>query len=252
VQDYTKPPYSIDVNADKKAAFAGDTVAFTVKAGFFEGTPVSGLDVSYRLWGYQLSTKGNGGDITDLDGKIVVSETIRPTAEAMGQTNLTFAAEATLPEIGDTYKDASVRVFVNDMEINAQAKRTGNNVAMKAGVNSISLDKINDGTAEHYNDYLDKPVANKTLNVEVYRVYYKKVKYDEYYDFIEKKTLPRYRYEHNEEIIDKFNFTTGGDGTVEKTLNVPGREFESYYAKLAGVDGNGRKNDAERIFRHWL
>ena len=243
VQDYVKPPYKIDVTADKKAFFSDETATFTVKAGFFEGTPVSELDVSYNLsssYYSALDTAGVGQATTDIDGIVEVSQKIIPRESAQGQTNLYFAAEATLPEIGVTIKSTSVRAFINDIDVNVKANRTGKDASMTVDVNTITLDRINNGTAAHYYDYLDEPVAQKTISVEINRVYYVRVEDGSYYDYIEKKTITRYRYDRMEETIDSFSIVTDKDGRAAKNFTVPDRERESYYAKVTCVDGNGR------------
>jgi hypothetical protein len=195
VREYVKPPYKIDVAADKAAAFAGETVTFTAKAGFFEGTPVADLDVSYRLSlpsYYTNSMASNKGEAkTDINGKVEVSEKIMPESGAQGQAGLAFSIEATLPEMGLTTKRTSVRVFINDIEVASRASLKDGNATLIVNVDSITLDRINNGTAKHYNDYLDAPVANKAISVEVYRVYYEKVALGDYYDYIEKKVRDR-------------------------------------------------------------
>jgi hypothetical protein len=241
VRDYEKPPYKIDVSTDKKAVFAGETVTFTAKAGFFEGTPVADLDVSYRLSGYRLITDGNGQSKTDLNGEAAISQMIRPQEDAQGEIWLSYTVEATLPEIGMTTKYASARAFINDIYVYPQATRSGGNATLTVDVNSITLERINNGTAKHYLDYLDAPVGGKAIAAEVYRVYYEKVEYGRYYDYIEKKTVPRYRYNYKEEVIASFEMVTDGSGKAEKNFTVPDRINESYYAAITCIDGNGRK-----------
>ena len=244
VQDYVKPPYRIDVSADKKAVFADDTVTFTAKAGFFEGTPVSELDISYRIpsyYPYRLITSGNGQAKTDINGVVEVSEKIVPSNRAQGQTTLSFIAEATLPEIGRTTKSTYVRVFINDIEMRSQVSRTGRDATIKVDVNSITLDRINDGTAMHYYDYRDKPVARKDISVDIFRVYYERTVSGDYYDYIEKKVVPRYYYTERVEEIDHFNIVTDQNGKAEKAFTLPNRDGESYYAVLSCKDNKGRE-----------
>ena len=241
VADYVKPPYQIEVSADKKAVFTGETITFTTKAGFFEGTPVADLEISYNLYAYNLVTPGRGTVRTGLDGLAEVSCVITPESSAQGETGLVFMAEATLPEIGQTLRYCGARVFINDVDVAAQASRSGRNASLTVDVNSITLDRINNGGAEHYFDYLDAPVAGKSISAEVYRVYYTRSEAGNYYDYIEKRTVPRYTYSRNEEMISSFSITTGADGRASKSFTVPDREYESYYVKLSCADGNGRR-----------
>ena len=240
VEEYVKPPYKIEVSADKKAVLAGDTVTFTAKAGFFEGTPVSGLDVSYDLYSYGLTTTRSSQGKTDIDGNIIVSQRIIPKENTQGQVPLSFSTEATLPEVGVTINYAHVRAFINDIEVRAEASRNKANATLTVNVNSITLDRINNGTAEHYYDYLDKPVASKSISTEIYRVYYVKQEAGSYYSFIEKKNIPIYTYHRNEEVIDRFTIATDSAGKATRQFTVPDRDHDSYFARVECIDGNGR------------
>lgn len=241
VREYTKPPYKMEVTADKKAVFAGDTVTFTANTSFFEGTPVADLDISYNLWGHYLVTGGRGQGKTNSDGEMKAAQEAVPTANTQGQTGLYFTAEATLPEIGQTTKGASVRVFINDIDVDLRAARKDKNAELTVNINSITLDRLNDGSAEHSLDYLDAPVAEKNVATEIFRVYYEKIESGSYYDYIEKKTVPRYSYTRREELITRFDMTTNQDGTAKKSFTVPDRICESYYAKITCRDTTGRQ-----------
>ena len=240
VQDYVKPPYKIELEAEKAAVFSGETATFTAKASFFEGTPVSDLSVSYNLWGYMLNTIGNGQAQTDINGEVKISQKIIPTGDAQGEAGLYCSIEATLPEIGYTVKSANNRVFINDIDVKTKANRTGANATLAVDVNTITLDRLNDGTAKDYYDYLDKPVANKSISVDINRVYYVKRESGTFYDYIEKKNVTTYRYNRMEEKINSFFMTTDSDGKAANNFTVPDRENESYYAIITCIDGNGR------------
>ncbi|MCL2057630.1 MAG: Ig-like domain-containing protein [Oscillospiraceae bacterium] len=241
VRDYVKPPYKIEVEADKKAAFAGESVTFTARAEFFEGTPLPDLDISYNIYAYMLENNKRGTATTDSDGLISITQKITPQSGAQGERSISFRAEATLPEIGETYKETSVRAFINDIDVRPKASRTGGRATLEVDVNSITLDRINSGAAEHYFDYLDEPVGGKSLSVNVYRVYYLKVPDGDYYDYIEKKNMPKYKYERKEESIDRFTMLTDRDGNAKKDFNVPDNKWESYFAEISCLDGNGRE-----------
>ena len=241
VQDFVKPPYRVEISADKKAVFAGEEVAFTVKAAFFEGTPLPELDISYRLSSYKLKTSGTGTGRLGEDGTLQVKETVQPKPDGQGQTTLSMTAEATLPEIGNTTASGSVRAFINDIDVSAAAKRTGKEASLSVKAQDITLDRLNDGIAEHYGDYLDGPVQGEPVAVEIYRSYWERLESGHYYDYIEKKSFPRYSYQRHEEKIDGFTMTTNQDGVAEKQFAVPDRSEESYYARITCKDHQGRE-----------
>ena len=243
VRDYVTPPYRLSVTADRAAAFVGESIVFTTRTEFFEGTPVPDLSFRYGIWGWQTahSVWGQHGQ-TGLDGEF--SRTIQRIAaetDAQGEGSLTFSAEAQLPEIGDTFASANVRVFVNDIDVDVRASREGADATLTINVNTITLDRINNGTADGWSDFLDEPVAGQTLQVSVTRVYWVPVRIGERYCFIERIVVPRYRYDRREEVIETFNLTTGADGTADRNFTVPNRPQESYFVRVTTNDGNGRQ-----------
>ncbi|MDR2357960.1 MAG: Ig-like domain-containing protein [Oscillospiraceae bacterium] len=241
VEDFVKPSYSIDVSTDKKAYFAGETVTFNIVAGFFEGTPVAELDISYYISGFQLQTDSGGSSKTDENGAVTVTQKASPQANAQGLADMWLQAEATLPEIGPTYVSAYADVFVNDIDVSANASRKAGRAALDVDIRAVTLDRINGGTAEGAYDYLGEPVSGKTVSAGIYRVYWTREETGEqYYDYIEKKSVARFRYDRHEEKIDDFTITTGADGKAEKSFSVPERDGECYLAKLSCKDGNGR------------
>jgi len=241
IEDYVKPPYQMLISSDRRAVFAGEEVTFTARAEFFEGTPVAELPISYHFWGWALRDIPGGRDVTGLDGEFARTVTpIASGADIQGRVHLEFSAEATLPEVGLTWRHSTVEVFINDIEVQAQATRKGEDASLSVNVNNITLDRINDGTAQHWGDFLCDPVAGQVLNVEVYRVWWVPVRTGERYCFIERRVVPRYRHERMEEVIERFTMTTDANGEAARDFTVPNRENESYHARIRTTDGNGR------------
>ncbi|MCL1787448.1 MAG: hypothetical protein FWG38_05640, partial [Defluviitaleaceae bacterium] len=241
VQDYVKPPYQLTVSADKAAIFLGESVTFTARTEFFEGTPVPDLRLSYQSWGGDLTTPSGSRGTTDASG--MVTRTITPTPwnnASQGPTQLQFSAEATLPEIGWSHAFASTRVFINDIHVRPQATREGSAATLSVNVHNITTDRINDGTAAHWGDFLDTPVEGQTLNVEIHRVFWVPIREGERYDFVTRQVVPRYRHERRTERIQQFSLTTDAEGYAGRDFTVPNRENESYEARITTTDGNGR------------
>ena len=249
VMDYVKPPYQLNVSKDKTAIFAGEEVIFTARTEFFEGTAVPDLDISYSLWGWNLEVPSSGGNKrTNLEG--LVELTVKPTVteenrsrwnRVQGETNLQFMAEATLPEIGWTNEWADVRVFINDIDVQAQVSRTGRNASLSVDVFNITLDRLNDGTAEHWGDYLGAPKAGQKISVEIVELWWERIQDGQRYDYVTRQVMPAYRYEQRERVLERFEVTTGLNGSVEKSFFVPDTDMRSYQARLTTTDGNGRK-----------
>jgi hypothetical protein len=247
VMDYVKPPYQLRVASDKQAIFAGEEVTFTARTEFFEGTPVPDLGISYSAWGWNLRTPDGGTRQTGLDGTIGV--TMRPVADdqhrsewnqVQGETQVQFIAEATLPEIGWVHEQAAVRVFINDIDVRAEASRTGRNANLSVNIHHIVLDRINDGTAEHWGDFLGAPKSGHRVSAEIVEIWWERVQDGQGYDFVTRQVVPRYRFVRRERVLQSFTMTTGPSGNARREFQVPDTEKRSYVARVTTTDGNGR------------
>jgi len=242
IQDYVKPPYQLTLSVDKVAAFIGEEVTFTARTEFFEGTPVPDLDLSYWISGHNLTTPSSTGRATtDLSGVVERTVTLAPSNDnAQGQTRISLSAEATLPEIGWVHEHASARVFINDINVRPKATHTDGNATLTVNVHNITLDRLNNGTAAHGGDFLCSAVSGQQLSVDIYRIYWVRIRDGERYDFITRQVVPRYRHERREERLESFTITTNNDGEATRDFRIPNRKNESYEARIRTTDGNGR------------
>lgn len=241
VMDYETPPYRLGISANKNAIFAGEEVTFSVHTAFFEGTPVPDLEVSYDIWGWELTAEDRGQGQTDADG--VLALTVTPYADratVSGERSIHVSAEATLPEMGWTHAWSEVRVFVNDIHIRPQATRTGSDASLSVDMHAIDLDRINNETATGWDDFLGEPAAGHQISVEILELYWEPIRQGESYDHVTRQVVPRYRYEQRERLLEQFDMTTDADGNAVREFQVPDNERVSYQARLTATDGNGR------------
>ncbi len=240
VENYTKPTYKMDITKDKQAIFPGQTVKFDVAASFFEGTGLPNLDIGYNINGGFGDKYINSSSKTDDSGKITVSYTPSASKSAQGENYASIYAHATLPESGQITADDSVRVFVNDVNVNISTDMKKNKKTINAVLNDITLDRLNNGTAKDYSDYLSKPTAGKELKGTVYRNTWVKVADGQYYDFINKVTRKTYRYDLHKEAVKQFSMTTDKDGKTSAVFDLPDIEDSYYTAEVFCTDNSGR------------
>ncbi|MCL2262974.1 MAG: Ig-like domain-containing protein, partial [Defluviitaleaceae bacterium] len=242
VDDYVTPPYRLTVSASHAAVFAGEEVVFTARTEFFEGTPVPDFSLTFGFGGHELTpSRSRSAETTDMDG--VVNVPIEPVAAndgVQGQRSFDFSAEATLPEIGWVHERASVRVFVNDINVQPRASRNGADATISVDVHDITLDRINNDTAAHWGDFLCEPRAAQDISVEIWEMYWEAQRDGEFYCHVTRTVVPRYRHTQRENRLETFTITTGADGVATRDFTVPNRERRSYQARISTTDGNGR------------
>ena len=261
VADYQKPAYSLSVSEDKNAIFAGDTVNAAIKASFYEGTPLPDLSVTYRVLGdlwddedYRYDVIASGTAVTDADGNAAISFTAPAASAAYHglESALRVEVAATMPELGEIGDECSVRVFQRDTAMAVEGTRNRKTASVQVSLNDVTLERLLDGSAEHYGDYLAAPAAGRKVKAEVYRSYEEKIQDGTEYDFIEKKNVPRYIYETKEEKIKTFTMTTDENGTAKEQWNLPNRDGERYYVVLTAADAAGRTITEEQyLYDRW-
>jgi len=245
VQNYIKPAYKMEISKDKKVVFWDETVEFTVKTAFFEGTALPGLDLDYQFDFYQGKSV-NGRGKTDGDGQFKVSLIPGIKGNIQGETWANFFSNATLPESGQINSEEGLRVFANDINVSIIAKLSkDSDTGVKTGVidfkvNDIILDRINEGTAENDWDYLGNPSEGISLNGYIIRNRWIKTQNGTYYDFINKKVMPKYRYDLKKETVTAINVTTDNNGETSFSFNAP-EISDGYYTYEVSCKDNRSK-----------
>ena len=245
VENYVKPDYKIAVESDKKAIFVNDTVTFTTRTSFFEGTPVADLMVGYDLYGMNYVS---GTGVTNNEGGLEFAYTPTFVEGYQGETYGSYSTYASLPESGELYGQASVRVFVNDRHVAIEAEVDEGVGIIKASVHKINLDRLNDESAVDSQDYLDQGIGGQRLSGLIYRNEWVRELSGEYYDFINKVTRKTYRYRKDTTVLAEVELVTGNDGQVMKEVLLPVEEDVYYTLELKTMDGNNHEMAFEQYF----
>ncbi|GKX29967.1 hypothetical protein SH1V18_24470 [Vallitalea longa] len=248
VENYIKPAYKIGISKDKEAIFLDEKVNFDINTLFFEGTPVSNLDVRYSINGLGYE---NGDLTSDKNGIARITYTPKYIEEFQGIRYARLNANAELPESGSIYGDDDVRVFINDINVDIESVIEEDIGTMKVQVNKYDLTRLNNETAKDDLDYLGEPKQGQKIKGTVYKNEWKRKEIGEYYDFINKVVRKQYEYYTEKTTVKKVSLVTDKDGKAEIKLDLPELEDCYYTAELNSVDSNGRKMEFKSYFgRH--
>ncbi len=249
VEQYTKPAYKLEMGKDKEAIFIGEKVNFDINTLFFEGTPVSNLEVNYNINGMEHRS---GTEKSDNKGQVNVAYMADYVKNTQGIQYVNISAFAKLPESGEIYGNENVRVFVNDINVNIEAKREDKEGTLSLDVHKYDLSRLNNGTAEHDMDYLGAAKAGQKITGTIYKNEWKKREVGEYYDFINKVVRKRYEYDKVTTKVKDITLTTDQEGKATTSIQFDQITDCYYSAKLNTVDGNGRKMTFDAHFsRRW-
>ncbi len=249
VERYVKPAYQIEAKPEKNALFAGEDVKVDVKANFFEGTPVANLELKY-----QASEQPEGQLKTDIFGNGHLSlptqyQDCPQSGDYYGCDYPQYYSINVNPvksEEADISAYASVRVFgpkiAGQIKFENEEDSAGRAVSVDilTKVNNVDLDKINNGEATGYQDYLGDPAVNKAISAKITEISYEAKEDGEYYDFINKVVRKKYRYDRIEKQLTTYSGSSNQQGEHRYRLSV--EKDKSYRVDVIVSDGQGRND----------
>lgn len=247
IRPYTKPAYTLEMIPEKKAAFIDEAVKVSVKAGFFEGTPVPGVALNVG------GSADRGRLTTGEDGTAAFTVPSReggargnygwPTYEWLSLT----PAES---ELGDIQADANIRYFWPRVysRVSVEYPEKGKARAT-VKVRKVDLSQIDDAAFWDETAFGKEPAPGAKVTGTVIRTTYIEEQKGTGYDFINKRTYPIINYRQVRENVDQISGTTDANG-----LYVYERQVEpktSYELRLTISDDAGRYEQSYAYFSYY-
>jgi uncharacterized protein YfaS (alpha-2-macroglobulin family) len=237
VENYIKPQYKLEITSDKKAVFVDEEITLTVKATFFDGTPVASVPLNYYINGYYDSIAGQG--VTDKNGILEIKYTPKYHKDMQGETYGGISVSAQFPETGEINEYYGFRVFANDIDIRSKGEITDNKGVIDLTVNKVVLDTLNDD--DYTNDnHIGDPVSGQVLNLSIVHQTWEKIETGDEYDHINKVVRKTYEYREKRTPVGSATVITSSDGTARYEFSVSPTEDGYYTAEVTSTDGNGR------------
>ncbi|HHW49051.1 MAG TPA: hypothetical protein GXX14_10615, partial [Clostridiaceae bacterium] len=233
IREYTKPAYKVDLQPDKRAAFAWEDINVGIQASFFEGSPVPGLELRYY---YHLDRSSYDGNITcDESGFASIKPNTATTANTWRPLWMGLYINNARAEEEEIRSSCGINIFPKDMmvEIDGKAQEDGKAV-VNIKTSTIDLSRIRNDDDYYFmeDDYRGNPVDTR-LSAIIYEVYWDKREIGDYYDFINKKTYKKYDYFEVKNNIREFSFnTTNG----EYEFDFPVEKNKYYLVEVRGYD----------------
>ncbi|MGE5614601.1 MAG: alpha-2-macroglobulin family protein, partial [Bacillota bacterium] len=238
IMDYTKPVYKIEAESSRDYMYAWDTVDFDMLASFYEGTPVSGVELEYT---YMIPGADSVSGIltSDADGKSALS--VKPAIREEGWRPVTLVLEIRNREAEEqqVWEYCHVTVFPRDTMIEVKSKIENQTAKLDFATSRIDLSKLESKPGGYYSEDDYRGVsADMPLSVKLYERYFEKKKTGEFYDFINKVRRDVYDYEMVSNLIGEYNITTV-NGKYHMEFET--EKDKNYFVEVTGFDSRGNR-----------
>ncbi len=237
VMEYTKPVYKIEIERDRDFMYAWENVNFDILTSFYEGTPVSGVELDYY---YSVNGGAQENGILKSDDAGASSISMQPSTSEEGWKPITLHLDVSNSEAeeGQIRQGSYVTVFPKDTMIKTESKFEEQTATIDFQTNRIDLTMLEGKNPGYYSydDYMGASV-NIPVTVKLYERYYESRVTGNYYDYINKVTRNTYEYYEVNKQINEYSFNTV-DG--KHRIQFDTEKDKNYYAELYAADSQGR------------
>ncbi|MBI4272324.1 Ig-like domain-containing protein [Candidatus Uhrbacteria bacterium] len=242
IQTYVKPAYTLSVEPDRHAAYAGEKISYTVKANFFDGTPVRGLQILYTdPDSKNEDTEGKSALVLNADGQgTFTTKSISHREDAKTGSPLidTTYVEPAFAEEAEIHASASFLAFPARQIMTVDPSYDTKKTHFAVSLHSVDIAKglaAEGGMDETL--YYGSPVANHPIKVKVTRTEYRKKVSSRKYDPYTKTTYPVYEYHTIETDLPSTEIRTDASGKAQ--FSWEGDDTYSYTVKFETKDEKG-------------
>ena len=231
-----KPAYQLEVTTGRRVYIADDRIKVTVRASFFEGTPVAGVPL--RTDGYlerNLTTDATGTAVYRTTAKAG-----RDQEEPGWETINVNPARAEEGEINGASRD--FLIFPSSRTIDTTARIANGRVAVNGSVHLVDVDRLEAEIADTGLDGGLDPrgatVRGATVTVRFVELIPVRTKIGTEYDFIEKKVVPLYQDEIVERPAGTVKVKSAANGSYKASIRAT-REDHDYQVSVSVGDPDG-------------
>lgn len=234
IRAFAKPAYFLDVTLSAKRLLAGQEAQARIQASFFSGAPVPKARVGVRI--SQGETTVSDEEMTlDDQGRLDLAVKTLPVVcnERLADPcrNTEQLMVAIYPMEGEEAQivgSAMAEVVGAEIDLRGDVKEVGDRAELTLQTYRRDLSKELDEVGAVW--------SGRKLRGQVIGVRYERIQDGVWYDAIEKKVVPYYRYERRQDPPVDFTLETDGNGRARYTFPFQDdREF--YEISVQGEDG---------------
>lgn len=243
IATFTKPSYRITATAAKQQLFVEESNSIEVKARFFSGEPVGGIELQYE-----------GSIPQTVSGRVRLDEngtgriTVTPHYNSSWQYYPSYAQIIFTPvraEEAEITASANFSVYGPAIALNVTQEGKERTTTYHIKATTIDL------TKNPETEFVGEPVGALSVTAKVVHEYDEQFVREQRLDPITKKTYPVYDYKHISREVEKKTLTTGPDGVVDYEWTASERRG-MYTITFQAIDRFGRFVIEKEYLSTWM
>ena len=233
-----KPAYRLEIETGHRVYVEGDRIKATVRASFFEGSPVPG--VRLRIAGGSLRERTR---TTDRTGAASVDGIARVEDESSSEVQDVYGSPARAEEGEINGVSSEYLVFPSRRMIEAEGTIGDGRVRIEGSVHAVDIERLerelDAGAAVWDVDPRGKAVADVTVTARFTELIPDRRQVGTEYDFIAKQVVPVYETEILEKDRGTARVRTRADGGF--SVSAPTSSDNDYRVTVSVVDADGHR-----------
>jgi hypothetical protein len=233
-----KPGYRLSIETGHRVYVEGDRIKATVRATFFEGSPVPGVRLHISGGSSPERTR-----TTDRTGAASVASIAKVAGESDWDVQDVFASPARAEEGEINGVSSQFIVFPSRRMIEADGTVSDGRVRVDGAVHVVDVERLErelDAGGDVWDiDPHGKPVAGASVTARFTELIPVRRRVGTEYDFIAKQVVPVYETEIIEEARGTIRVRTRADGGF--SVSVPTATLNDYRVTASVIDGDGHR-----------
>lgn len=229
-----KPAFELNVGTNRHAYIAGDSIAVSASAVFYDGTAAPGMNL--RISAFEKASTGTTG-ATGQFATTIPAVAQQPVGYQWASVDISPAT----PEEGLITGSAGFYVLPSTAWLEATGKVTAGRVVVIGRLSQVDLARVEREVANGVwsGDPSGAALVGRTVGAQVIHIIPVRTQTGTTYDFVAKRVVPVYEYSSREETIARLSLTSASDGrfALSSPAPVPG---DSYRVVLTAQDSAGR------------
>jgi hypothetical protein len=238
VGEYVKPSYLIEASTDKPAYFAWEPINLTGMASFFDGTPAGNMPFDvYNGGGIDENLRIN----SDENGMFQSRLEFKDTRSSWHPESLYYSINTAGAEDAQSSTAGSVIVFPRDTMIQSTLKENPDGFSINVNTNRIDISSLKNGNDIYTDNYerIKGASVDIPVTVKIFEVTWNRIQEGTYYDYINKVTIPKYRYVKSEKQVETRTGITENGSLLFDKLGYSNTSEHYYYALIECADTRG-------------